>query len=431
MVRFRDSSNDNTSTLQYVRIQYAGKHGNNRFGAIHLEAASPTLADSTIADSLAYAISADVASFPVVRTTTLERNGGNGLEIRSGEMASSGTWANTGIVYAVTGKLTVRDGATLTLSPGVTVKLGENCFFEVNGSFSAVGTEQARITFTSLRDDATGGDTNGDGASSVPAPGDWTMIRFQDSSNDSASAVQYAVLQYGGKYGGDRYGAVHLVAASPDISHNTFLDNHWYAISADSHSFPTATGNEMQRNAGNGLEIRGGDMGVIGSWSNTGVVYVVTRSFSVNNNATLTIDPGVIVKFVENGHINIKGSFLSLGTASQPVILTSFKDDASGGDTNGDGNSSSPAPGDWTMIRFYDESNDANCAIDHTRIQYAGRYGGDRYGAIHILSASPTITDSTIRDSYYYGIWYDANSSPVLTGNSFRGNWEGDVFQQE
>lgn len=431
MIRFRDASNDASSIVKNAIIRYAGENAGSRFGAIHLEAASPTIANNIITDNFWYAISADVHAFPSVSGNRLSRNVGNGLEVRSGEMRSSGTWESTDIAYSVPAPITVKEGATLTLKPGVIVKFGDNGYFDVFGAFRAIGATDQRITFTSIKDDTVGGDTNGDEEASAPAAGDWTMLRFRDTSNDASSMVKHAVIRYAGEHGGNRYGAIHLEAASPTIANNVITHNFWYAISADVNSFPIVSDNKLLQNVGNGLDVRAGEMVTGGTWANTDIVYVVMGPVEVRNTATLTIAPGVTAKFTENAHINVHGAFRSLGSAEQKVVLTSLKDDTYKGDTNGDGGSSTAAPGDWTMVRFYDDSNDASCIIDHTVIRYAGRWRGDRYGAIHILSASPTVRNSTISDSFFYGIWYDANSSPKLSGNTFSGNAEGSVFQQK
>ena len=431
MIRFKDSSNDANSIVEYAVIRYAGEHNGNRFGAIHLESASPTIANNVITDNFWYAISIDVHSFPSVSGNQVSGNVGNGLEVRGGEMRSSGTWENTDIVYSVLAPITVKEGATLSVEAGVMVKFGDNAYFDVYGTFRAIGTDEHRVTFTSIKDDAIGGDTNGDEGSSAPSAGDWTMIRFRDTSNDASSIVKHAIIRYAGEHNKNRFGAIHLESASPTIANNVITDNFWHAISADVHSFPSVSGNELLRNLGNGLEIRSGEMRTSGAWANTDIAYVVTGPVTVRDTATLSIAAGATVKFAENTYIDVHGAFRSVGTAEMKVILTSLKDDTNGGDTNGDGSSSTATPGDWTMIRFYDDSNDTNCIIDHTVIRYAGRHGGNKYGAIHILSASPTISNSTINDSFFYGIWYDANSSPKLSNNTFSRNVEGDVFQKQ
>jgi hypothetical protein len=422
MIRFYDASNDANSLIEHTIIRYAGEHRGNRYGAIHLEAASPTITNNTIEESFGYAISGDVHSFPVISGNTIQRNAGNGFEIRPGTMTMSGVWRNTDIVYAVPGVVTVNDGTTLNIDSGVIVKLGNDAYFDVYGAFRAHGAAGTPIHFTSLRDDTVGGDTNGDGESTAPAPGDWTMIRFFDASNDANSAVEHAILRYGGKYRDTGFGAIHLEAASPTIANNTFIDNFWYAISGDVHSFPMVSGNELLRNAGNGLEIRGGNMTLSGVWRSTDIVYTLLAPVTVNEGTMLTIDPGVMVKSGSDAYIEVSGAFRAMGAADHPIIFTSLKDDTVGGDTNGDDSSSAPAAGDWTYISFKDTSNDANSIVDHAIIRFGGKWRNEPYGAIYLEAASPTITNNIIEQSYGYAISGDAHSFPTVSGNQITNN---------
>ena len=190
-------------------------------------------------------------------------------------MRVSGAWHNTDMPYVLLGRVNINEGAMLTVDPGVVVKFGDDAFFDVYGALRAVGTPDENIIFTSVKDDAVGGDTNGDQALSVPSSGDWTTIRFRDSSNDANSLIEHAAIRYAGEHRGKPFGAIQLEAASPTIVNNTIEDNHWVAVSGDVHSFPTVSGNVLTRNGVNGLEIREGDMRVNGAWHKTDIPYVL------------------------------------------------------------------------------------------------------------------------------------------------------------
>ena len=78
--------------------------------------------------------------------------------------------------YIVSNSVTVASGATLTLQPGTILKFNTGCSLTVNGTLDAQGTRAAPIVFTSLKDDAHGGDANGDGDKTYAQAGDWHQI---------------------------------------------------------------------------------------------------------------------------------------------------------------------------------------------------------------------------------------------------------------
>lgn len=87
--------------------------------------------------------------------------------------------------YIVSNSVTVASGATLTLQPGTILKFNSGCSLTVNGTLDAQGTRAAPIVFTSLKDDAHGGDTNGDRENSLPDMGDWKNIAIIGNVNFS------------------------------------------------------------------------------------------------------------------------------------------------------------------------------------------------------------------------------------------------------
>jgi len=111
----------------------------------------------------------------------------------------------------------------------------------------------------------------------------------------------------------------------------------------------------------------------------------VVQSIRVEDGVTLTIEPGVEVRFAGNYFLEIDGTLVVLGTAAAPILFTS-----------GDG---SPALGDWGMrtathlsgINFRDTAADA--VLDAAGNYVSGsviRHAIVEYGTV--CSASSTAT---------------------------------------
>ncbi len=101
-----------------------------------------------------------------------------------------------------------------------------------------------------------------------------------------------------------------------------------------------------------------------------GHTYVATGALEVASGATLTVQPGAIIKSAS--WINIFGNLLAEGTVALPIILTSTRDDTAGGDTNGDGSATLPGKGNWYGIRFFAGSGSSRFENIETRFTGAG-----------------------------------------------------------
>jgi hypothetical protein len=106
-------------------------------------------------------------------------------------------------------------------------------------------------------------------------------------------------------------------------------------------------------------------------WKGNNVYIIKKYDFYVNN--TLTIHPGVVVKFHpdEGPYMMLSGSatIIARGTAEKPIIFTSFKDDTHWCDNNGDGSATQPAAKDWGEIN----TNSTNGSVfEYCEFYYGG-----------------------------------------------------------
>ena len=81
-------------------------------------------------------------------------------------------------------------------------------------------------------------------------------------------------------------------------------------------------------------------------------LYHITSDVTIPSGVVLTIQPGAVIKFDANTSIVLQpgSQLIAAGTVAQPIYFTSIKDDSIAGDTNGDGNATSPAAGNWRWI---------------------------------------------------------------------------------
>jgi len=114
-------------------------------------------------------------------------------------IATDTTWSKANNPYVLNeSNVVIRRGITLTIEPGVIIKLAKGSIYVSDGNLIANGTAQEPIIFTSINDDARGGDTNS-GSSLQPAPGDWGDIEAWDGGYLTLNNVQ---INYAGYYAG-------------------------------------------------------------------------------------------------------------------------------------------------------------------------------------------------------------------------------------
>lgn len=206
------------------------------------------------------------------------------------------TWTS-GTVYVVD-TYGIYVSATLVIQPGAIVKFDgtdSGITLESGGTIVAEGTASAPIIFTSIKDDAHGGDSNGDGTATSAARRDWSMIL---TNGENGSSFVYCEFYYGGN---STYTATLEIdsGSAATVTNCTFAHNDWW----------------------------------------------------IDNGATLTLADNVVLKFRSGSEMVLDdGASNIVNHSGTGVAFTSYKDDSLKGDTNGDASATSPAAGDWVGI---------------------------------------------------------------------------------
>ncbi|NOQ15298.1 MAG: hypothetical protein GQ583_12580, partial [Methyloprofundus sp.] len=218
--------------------------------------------------------------------------------------------------------------------------------------------------------------------------------------------------------------------SAPVITHNTITGNLQNATLPASAVPSSSDNNVLAPNEINGLWIRGGnrleDLHLALLFSGEAHelnTYQIEGTLTVGSGTTMTVDPGVVVKFNTNSRLDINGTLIADGSEALPIAFTSYRDDTQGGDFNSDGYDSSPANGDWGRITFTSQAVDDASVLDYVTVQY----GGSDQGNIYSYKTNLTITNSQIANSKGYGI-YSRDANLTLTNNEIFSNGDDGIY---
>ncbi len=476
-VIFNDSSHDAACLMDRCKLRYAGYGNtggismynasptidaceltNNYYGVIMQYDSNPVFTNNVIGSSDMTPIAMSFEADPIFsdNSFSFSDNAYDAIGLIGGTLTANATLSKRSVTdipnvtYLLLSKITVPADLSLTINKGIVIKGYSNShYFEIHGTLTANATSDSMIVFTSVKDDNYGnpGDTNKDGTQSSPAVGDWGGFFFTPES-DTLSIIDHCRIKYAYLpnfyYNNESlwyYSAIATYSARPTISNN-IIENATYGVVCYHDSDPVIENNEMINisstpfaisvtanptftgntftNAGyNALGLLGGYASVNGTlYQRTvagyeNITYFLLSDLTINNGSYIDIEPGIVIKNNTNVSIIVDGGLIIAGTADNEIVLTSIKDDNIGNplDTNGDGNGSMPDWGNWYGIRYNETSDDSYCLIDQSQIKYGGN---GNYGAVSFTNASGAVQNSVISGSYYYGVWCNGQSSPLI-----------------
>lgn len=326
--------------------------------------------------------------------------------------------------YLVNSSLRVRNHATLTLAPGVTLKFGANLglFVESAGALNAVGTATTPIVLT--------GQTQ--------SPGYWVGLRF-DGANSPNNVLQYLTIEYGGAVSGGSSANLEISGlARVEISHSTISDGSalgfLFRNALSDAPIITFEANTVTRNrdgvgeldpalvsvltttstfTGNTIDlvtVVGGNTDADQIWQAIGVDYVVEGTVRVDHHTTIQPGAHLIFKPGLGLFVESTGALTAIGTIVSPILFTC----------------QNKAAGAWVGVRF-----DSNTPYNHlafATVEYGGYdSGGLQANVLVDLLSSAIVDNCAIQYSSSYGIRKRSSGSLTQSNNTFVGNGAADV----
>jgi hypothetical protein len=272
---------------------------------------------------------------------SLAGNGFDGIDLVGGSTTLAGTYEHTLLINAFA-PVSVAAGTTLTLAPGIDVRLRrEGTYFEVNGQLKAEGTPANHIHFVPaltgqnwqsliFRAGSTGSLRFCDLVSGGPG-----MLAVQDAANvtvdqsalrlssgdglqgfvgsaapSSLTVTNCTFVENGSTGANLTRGPLGTVT----LSDNTFTSNVGSAYHLGPDIYPTGGG--FGGNGFNGIDLVGGAVSVSGTYAHD-LLFNAFAPVIVPAGKTLTIAAGVDARFMQGGtYLDVSGELRAEGTST-------------------------------------------------------------------------------------------------------------------
>lgn len=409
------------SVLRYVTVEYGGES----YAGIYLYEAIVEISNAIIRQNAMHGIAGGNRAYAHLANVTMEGNGStadhypvyysdgsanpafsnitlinntsNVLASGAGALTGVHVWEAAGAPYLLLGDVRVEEGASLTIQPGVEVRMGQHAAIVARGTLTAAGVETQPILITG----------------SAQQPGWWENISIVGvaGAQNTTSSFEYVTIEYGG----EAYANIYLYEAEVPIRHavirnsssnGVYGGNRGIAHIADTQLVANGAGqqnypvyysdgkvNPIFANlvaTGNGVDaiaLGAGELAGAHTWENVGIPYVVLGDIRVAVGAMLTIQPGTVIRMAQHAGLDARGTLHAVGTQAQPITFTG----------------TSQQPGWWENVAI---SGVVGAQNTTSRLEYVLlEYGGEAYANLYLYESNIPVRNAVIRYSGGDGIY--------------------------
>jgi hypothetical protein len=330
-----------------------------------------------------------------------------------------------GLPYVFEDGFSVGESGHLVVQPGVQVQVENGFYVSGSGELTAVGTEEQPINFTGI---ITGGNE--------PLPW-WGLNLTGDFDVFPTAHLEHVILEYGGLPGSGSSANLYVGSSNATIRNSTIRNGGMHGIynsgGSPGESYALVVENtRIENNAGtaivcddescnqsfsnisvtgNGLDaiVQSGSMAGNVRWNDVGVPYVIEGFFSIPEDSTLVIEPGVEVLMGKEATFNVYGSLSAVGTPEEPILFTGTQQE----------------PGWWKSLWVH---GGGLLELSYCDVSYGGVLGGPNlaaYGLVQIASNTAFISKCQLHHSAGAAIRTFTNVTPVILNNRIENNAAG------